>query len=34
MDTLHKMIKNYDNKNFVGALYYELGTIEFKTKLR
>ena len=32
MDTLHKMIKNYDNKNFVGALYYELGTIEFKNK--
>jgi tetratricopeptide (TPR) repeat protein len=32
LETLAKMIKNYDNKAFVGSLYYEMGTIEDKNK--
>jgi len=32
LETLDKMIKNYDNKAFTGSLYYEMGTIEDKNK--
>lgn len=32
LETLKKMIKNFDNKEFIGALYYEMGSIEDKNK--
>jgi hypothetical protein len=32
IETLKKMVSNYDNRDFIGSLYYEMGTIETKNK--
>ncbi len=32
IETLKKMVSNFDNRDFIGSLYYEMGIIETKNK--